>query len=173
MQLATYKGERNLTDLVHRVYRIEGGGARIRTEEAVEALLKANPHLRDLSEVPVGALIVLPTVQPHNGHEEVRPVSDMARDVLIQAEQAFNDFQSVLHGSIDNQRNAAAETSTLINSKKFKQLVGKVPELRKRVPKITEAVDTKRRDAEVRSQSYKIAAAIIAEDFRDLKALLP
>jgi phage tail protein X len=64
MQVAIFQGENSLSDLVARLFNLEGQGARAGGKAAEESLLRANPHLADLSQVAPGAVIVIPPDAP-------------------------------------------------------------------------------------------------------------
>jgi hypothetical protein len=64
MPFSIFKGEKSLTDLVHRLFNIKGPSAQSQVQQASDALLKANPQLKDLSKVPAGAPIAIPAKTP-------------------------------------------------------------------------------------------------------------
>lgn len=62
MRVTIYQGERQLSDLARRLFEIKGAKAKELTKEAEAALLRANPHLKDLKHVPEGTVLVVPDV---------------------------------------------------------------------------------------------------------------
>ena len=60
MKFAVSKGEKELSELTARIFDIKGRGAAEAAKKAEAALLKANPHIADLTKIPEGTLIVIP-----------------------------------------------------------------------------------------------------------------
>src|SRR5436189_5995906 len=72
MRFVVFKGEKSVTDLANRLFRIPGGSGQPAIKQAAAALLKANPQLKDISKVPIGSLIAIPdTAPPLNPDEQV------------------------------------------------------------------------------------------------------
>jgi hypothetical protein len=60
MPFSIYRGEKSLNDLVLRLFNLKDPLAKSQLQQARDALLKANPQLRDLTTVSHGSLIVIP-----------------------------------------------------------------------------------------------------------------
>ena len=52
MKFAVSKGEKELSELTARIFEIKGRGAAETAKKAEAALLKANPHITDLTKIP-------------------------------------------------------------------------------------------------------------------------
>jgi len=52
MKFAVSKGEKELSELTARIFDIKGRGAAETAKKAEAALLKANPHIADLTKIP-------------------------------------------------------------------------------------------------------------------------
>jgi hypothetical protein len=70
MRFVMFKGEKTVTDLATRLFRIKGRGSQAAIKQAADSLLKANPQLKDTSTVPVGSLIAIPDSAPPLASEE-------------------------------------------------------------------------------------------------------
>ncbi len=64
MSFAIYKGEKNVAELATRLFQLRGSGSKTTVKQASDALLKANPQLKDISQVPIGSVIVVPPDAP-------------------------------------------------------------------------------------------------------------
>lgn len=64
MRFAIFKGEKTVADLASRLFRVQGRGSQAATKQTADALLKANPHLKDMSKVAPGSLIAIPDAAP-------------------------------------------------------------------------------------------------------------
>jgi phage tail protein X len=91
MRLATFKGEKTVNDLGSRLFRIRGRGSQAAMKQATDALLKANPQLKDLSKVPVGALITIPDIAPPIAPGEEVTSAAFVRSFAAQNVQAALD----------------------------------------------------------------------------------
>src|SRR5262249_11904148 len=68
-----------------------GRGAHAATKEASDALLKANPQLKDINKVPVGSLIIIPDAAPAVPAEEQAISADLVRSFAVESVQATLD----------------------------------------------------------------------------------
>ena len=106
MRFALFKGEKNVTALINRLFSIQGRGAQAATQQAAAALLKANPQLKEVSKVPVGSLIAIPdTVPPLNPGEQVFAPSLSNSFAAERVQSAFE----LLHQRLDEIETMAAE----------------------------------------------------------------
>jgi len=64
MSFAIYKGEKNISELVSRLFRLQGKGSQAANKQAADALLKANPQLKDFSKLALGSVITMPETAP-------------------------------------------------------------------------------------------------------------
>ncbi len=64
MSFAIFKGEKSVTELAARVFGLQGKGAQPAAKQAGDLLLKANPQLKEISQVPIGSVILVPADAP-------------------------------------------------------------------------------------------------------------
>lgn len=136
MWLATYQGERSLSRVIQRLFEIKGPGSRALAREAEMALLQANPHLRDLTKVPAGALIVVPEVSGIKPAEEVRPVENAVGDVLHEFRQGVDSLLPKLKASVTRQTEEANNTLKALQSRELRELARQEPAMQKRLDTI-------------------------------------
>jgi hypothetical protein len=105
MRLTMFKGEKTVNDLGSRLFRIRGRGSEAAMKHATDALVKANPQLKDLSKVPVGALITVPDNAP-----PITPGEEVTSAALVRSFAAPN-----VQAALDSlqKRLSEIETSTL------------------------------------------------------------
>ncbi|HLJ27825.1 MAG TPA: hypothetical protein VKY85_14025 [Candidatus Angelobacter sp.] len=88
MSKAIFKGETNIKDLVTRLFPLSDKSPQ-KIKEAGDALLQANPQLKDLSKVPAGALLQIPAGAPPLRAAEKAPEIIFRREAVArQAQQA-------------------------------------------------------------------------------------
>ena len=64
MPFAIFKGEKTIDELVTRLFPPQGKSSKTTAKQIATALLKANPQLKQLSNVPAGAVLVIPDTAP-------------------------------------------------------------------------------------------------------------
>ncbi len=148
MRLATTKGEKNVSELVTRVFDIKGPGAKARAKEAEAALLEANPHLANVANLPEGTVIVLPEAADVKPAEEARPLETSARNVLTELAQNIGNLRAVLESSVNSQAQEARDALELLKSPELLRAVERSPSLKERLPKSAEEATARLRDAE-------------------------
>jgi hypothetical protein len=92
MRFAVFKGEKSITDLAKRLFRLQGRGSQAATKQAADALLKANPQLSNISEVPAGSLIALPDTAPPLHPDEQTVVPGLVRAFAVETVQSAFDW---------------------------------------------------------------------------------
>jgi len=105
MRFAIFKGEKSISDLTTRLFRIQGRGSKAATKQAADTLLKANPQLKDISKVAVGSIIAIPDTAPPVASEEGAISAGLMRVLVVQNRQAAFDAMQ--------QRLSDIETSAL------------------------------------------------------------
>lgn len=90
MRYILFNGEKSIQDLAARVFQVSGRKQSKAITQAVDALLKANPHLSDLSSVPVGTPITVPDNAPPFALNDAG-VSTLTRTSAVERLQAAMD----------------------------------------------------------------------------------
>src|ERR1700733_513111 len=88
MRFVMFEGENSISDLVARIFGIHGRGSQASAKQAEAHLLKANPHLTDLSKVPVGSLVAVPDTAPPISPDQRAVASSAARSLTVQTGQS-------------------------------------------------------------------------------------
>ena len=91
MSYAIYKGEKNMSELVSRLFGLQGKGTQSAIKQAADALLKTNPQLKDFSKVAVGSVIAVPgTAPPLQSAVQANEFTVMRSSAVMSAQQAFS-----------------------------------------------------------------------------------
>jgi hypothetical protein len=113
MRFVIFNGEESLTALATRVFGSAARGAKTTTKHNADALLKANPRLKDLSKISPGSLILVPDDAPEVlPGEEAIAVGTMRSQVTQNIQNALDLLQKRL-GEIDS--SAIDEVTTTID----------------------------------------------------------
>lgn len=158
MSFAIFKGETSMRDLVSRLFGLSGKGAQAKADQAANALLQANPQLKDIGKVLVGSVINVPATAPPLVPAQAAPAS-VARsvDIANQTQQTL-DMLSQRLNDIDARATAAANSLlTLAQSKQAQTIAQSLPEVKAQLPSLVSSLQTVASDTkasqEMRSQA--------------------
>jgi hypothetical protein len=148
MRISTFHGEKTLAELTTRLYKISGTRSEAQLKKAEEALLRANPHLGDFSELADGAPIVVPNVPGVKSGEEDPAISTTPGEVARAAREAFAALRGAVESSIelqDTQANAALE---LLKSRELKAAATRDPAVKQQMEAALQATQADQKDAQ-------------------------
>jgi hypothetical protein len=119
MSFVIFKGEKNIEDLVNRIFHLPNASAKA-SQDAQDALLQANPQLKDLSTVPAGSVLEVPPTAPPVNEAEQAPASIVrwiaatrqAQETLSAVDQRLSDIEQ-------RTQDAAAAFGAFAKSKQF------------------------------------------------------
>lgn len=173
MRFATLKGERSVSELAGRLFRLRGPGMGARAREVETALVRANPQLRDLERLPEGVMIVVPEIADVEPAEEARPVDVGASAVVGEVRRVLGDVRTALGAAAANHAAEATETLNLLKSRELKALAGTTPGLSERLPRIADAAHERLKEAKATQAFQEQALAQLERDLDDLMKRLP
>ena len=144
MSFAIYKGEKSVTDLAARLFGLQGKGQHPAARQAGDLLLKANPQLKNMSQVPVGSVIVVPPEAPSLQPGGSPVPADLLRAFAAErAHQLLDGLDSRL-AEIESQAQDATNSILLqAKSKEAKTASASNPTLRANLPTITKSADAR------------------------------
>ena len=129
MKFAVSKGEKELSELTARLFEIRGRGAAERAKKAEATLLKANPHLSDLSKVPDGTLIVIPDL-PDGPPVRAPQIASIGADIDEHLKYALKELRDAIDRSADSEEKVLAATTEALKSRELKDFARQSPELK-------------------------------------------
>jgi hypothetical protein len=166
MNFATSKGERKLSDLVQRLYPVQGKAALGR--QAEDALLRANPHLADLSKVPAGSLILVPPVPGLAAAAEPPPVEGAVRDAVDAVRKALDGVKAALDESAATADADLKQTLDLLADADLKKAVGQKPAAGVRLAAIGEEAKRQAQEAKATADANRRALDALQKGLSDL-----
>lgn len=122
MRVTTYQGERQLSDLARRLFEIKGSKAKELTKEAEAALLRANPHLKDLKHVPDGTVLVVPDVPGTTGSGDTADPDIGTGQLAEELRRVREAAQQAMERNIADLTQQAKTTMELQKSPELKKL---------------------------------------------------
>ncbi|GEM_PF-1706512 len=168
MQFATTRGETTMAALTSRLFKLDGPAAKARSKQVENALLQANPQLRNLTTVPPGATIEVPAIEGIAPTAEVQPVEDAARATLAalvtEVGQALTATGAALDAAMKFQDQEARETLQALKSGEFGRLAKEQPALQKRLPQIKQEATANLRGVAVLAAAQRKALTQVDSD---------
>lgn len=169
MSFAIFKGETSVKDLVSRLFRLPDKTAKT-AKQAADALLKANPQLREISKVPVGTVIDIPAnAFPLNPSEEAP--SSVARQVAIarQAQQSLYLLDQKLADIDARAADGANAFLALAQSKQAQALVQNSPDLKEQAPNLIASAQSLTKAVKAQQDARSTTVA----DFQNRLQMIP
>lgn len=170
MSFVIFKGEKNLKELVNRLFRLPSKSAKT-AKEAEDALLQANPQLKDPSKVPVGSILEVPSTAPPINASEEAPAS-VVRLVAAtrQAQQGLAVVDQKL-AEIESRAADAAEAfvsltkseqlRSFTKSEQFRALAAVAPDLKEQPSLLATAVRSLSNDVKKQQSARSKAISTI------------
>lgn len=162
MKFAVSKGEKELSELTARIFDIKGRGAAEAAKKAEAALLKANPHITDLSKIAEGTLIVIPDLTD-SPPVKATQTAVLGADLHEPLKLSLKELAGAFTRSADYQDSAATAANELLKSREIKEFVGQLPEAKEQIEKLSEALKNQAKEAKANAAAQKEALAQLQE----------
>lgn len=164
MKFAVSKGETEISELAGRLFEVKGRGAAASSQQVEAALLKANPHLSDLTKVKPGTLIVIPDLAdiPKTRGPQT---SDGGNDAMDQLKFAMEDLLGAMERSAKSEEAALAAQTEALKDRELRDLAAQSPEAKEQFSKLTEALKN-------RAKELKTEAGALRDGVKPLLAAL-
>jgi hypothetical protein len=144
MNIAIFNGEKNVADLVARLFQLRGTGSKTTIKQASDALLRANPQLKDIGKLPVGSVIVVPADAPVVPANQTPAPANLVRAFAAERTQQLLSTLDSRLGEIESRASdAASDILKLAKSKQAQTAAANNPNLRTVLPAIVKSAQTK------------------------------
>jgi seryl-tRNA(Sec) selenium transferase len=148
MRLGIYGGERNLSELAGRLYRISGKGAGEVARKAEAALLDANPQLRTLGRLPEGTVLVVPEVKDAAPSDDVTSVAGAAVALVEGIRRDLTAFRNAVEDSARTEADALRNTIRIAKSSHVRGAARTVEPLKTRLPQVIDTAGARLKKVE-------------------------
>src|SRR5574341_2036192 len=156
MKFAVSKGETELAELTARIFDIKGRGATETAKRAEAALIKANPHLRDLTKVKEGTLIVIPEL-PESPPLRGSQTAGVGAELDDQVKLAVKELDDVIGRSAASEEQAAAADSEALKDRELREFAARSPESKEQLERIADAIKNKPKETKATAAAQKEA----------------
>lgn len=149
MRFVMFEGEDSISDLVARIFGIHGRGSQASAKQVEAHLLKANPHLTDLSKVAVGSLVAVPDTAPAISPDRRAVASSAVHSLAAQtAQNALEAMQQRLTYLENSAANRLKSAMDRIQNAEFKTALASLSEENIQLPVQMPDLDTVAQDTE-------------------------
>jgi enamine deaminase RidA (YjgF/YER057c/UK114 family) len=179
MNIAELKGDKTVKALATRLLaKPAKGGAKISQSEMEAELVRLNPELSKIHELPEGTPVVVPSQFGLAPAESKQPLRDLTAGLLDQAEQVLENFRESLAKHARESAAQAERVKTWLASAQSKEALRQSPDLKevfattaatlKGLPKTEAAAEKSRGTAldEIQSALAELRAKIAAPETR-------
>jgi hypothetical protein len=144
MAFAIYKGEKNIAELAARLFQPHGSGSRAALKQASAALLKANPQLNDVSQIPIGSVIVVPAdAPPLQSGQSPAPASLVRAFAAERTQQLLDSLDNRLSYLDAKASGATNAILALAKTKEAQTAAANSPTLKANLPAIVKSSETR------------------------------
>jgi hypothetical protein len=163
-QLAMFQGEQTVEELAARVFKVSGSDPQA-AKQATAALLKANPQLANLAQVPAGTVIVVPdTGVAVNGGQTVRPTTLLSADPTATVTAHVSAFGASLATASMAAATQANSTVALATDPNLKAAVANNAALTQRLATLTQSTNAALADLQAKRTLLQQALAQMQQD---------
>ena len=167
MKFSTYQGERSVAELTRRLFDIKGRKSEELRKQAEAALLRANPHLRELNKASAGMPIVVPDVPGVEPAKATPPIT-LGQDVLGQLRRALAGAHDAIERAVASETDDNDTAKEVLKNRLLKDLGRQVPDLEKRITQVTDGVKARQKEIAAFKTSSARDLAQLQKDFAQL-----
>jgi hypothetical protein len=162
MQVVEVRREKSVKELVTRLFEIAGADAERKIKEVEDALLRANPELKEVDKLSPGRLIVIPRDVNLPRMKEATTLSEQVDKISAEVQQALDGLRRGLKAATTEDINAELHTLEVLNTDEVKRLTSNDAELKALVTKVA-------RDSKTRMKQLKALRTFQDEMVSQLK----
>ena len=154
MKYAVSKGESEISELAGRLFDIKGRGSAAASKQAEAALLKANPHLQDLTKIKPGTLVIIPEaadIPPVRGPQTTGAGADM----MGQLKFALEDLAGAIERAAKSDEESLAGQTEALKDRELRDFAAQSPEAKEQFGKLSEALKNRSKEIKVNTAAQK------------------
>jgi hypothetical protein len=167
MKFAVSKGESDVADITTRLFDIKGKGAAEKAKRTQAALLAANPHLSDLTNVPAGTIIMIPDL-PDNPSVRAPQTAGIGAELGDHLKVTVKESTDAIGRSTERGEAAVTATIEALKDRELRDFAAQTPELREQLDKIGETAKADLKDIKAAAAAQKEAMAKLEEALKKM-----
>ena len=154
MKYAVSKGESEISELAGRIFDIKGRGSAAASKQAEAALLKANPHLHDLTKIKPGTLIVIPEAA-ENPPVRGPQTTGAGGDTMEQLKFALEDLAGAIERAAKSDEESLAGQTEALKDRELRDFAAQSPEAKEQFGKLSEALKNRSKEIKANTAAQK------------------
>jgi len=161
MPIATFRGEKSVAEVADKLYVRLTPRQR---EKAEAAILKANPQLSDIRNVPEGTILRVPDL-PELRTKVSRSLENPDAQIAKTLADMLTSYTKELSGRIKNDQEATKSQLTLLKSAKFRREIASAPSLQALADQAMKTLDARAKSV---AERQKLVEAAVKQALSDL-----
>jgi len=162
MAIATYRGERSVSEITNKLFTKL---TPLQREKAEAALLKANPQLSNLRKLPKGSILRVPDL-PELRAKTSRSLENPDDQIVKQISESLDAFNKHMRQQVDSEQKSVKQQTALLKSARFKKDISKSEQLQALASDASKALSARSKNI---AERQKKVDASIKQAMKDLK----
>ncbi len=154
MKYAVSKGESEISELAGRLFDIKGRGSAAASKQAEAALLKANPHLHDLTKIKPGTLIIIPETA-ENPPVRGPQTTGAGGDTMEQLKFVLEDLAGAIERAAKSDEETVAGQTEALKDRELRDFAAQSPEAKEQLGKLSEALKNRSKEIKANTAAQK------------------
>ena len=162
MAIATFRGERSVSEITDKLY---SKLTPLQREKAESALIKANPQLRKIRKLPRGTILHVPDL-PELRAKTNRSLENPDDQIVKNIVGALGDFSKHMDKQASIEQKSIKQQTTLLKSAKFKKDTSNLEESQALAKDASKALTARSKNIDARRKKVEES---IKQAVKDLK----
>ena len=162
MAIATYRGERSVSEITNKLFTKL---TPLQREKAETALLKANPQLGNIRKLPKGSILRVPDL-PELRAKTNRRLENPDDQIVKHITESLDAFGKHMRQQIDSEQKSVKQQTKLLKSAKFKKDISKSEQLQALAADANKALSARSKNI---AERQKKVDETIRQAVKDLK----
>jgi phage tail protein X len=171
-RMAILKGDKNVSELASRLFKLKAGETQA-SGAAIDSLVKANPQLSDLGQLPAGSAVLVPDTAAGPDAAETLPPAGLSAVNTSRIATAVATFAGALGTASDSATAQADNTLAVLKDRTLTAAIAKDPDLAQRVSAIVDGARATLKDLEAQKASLQNGIAQLQSDLANFLKLEP
>lgn len=162
MAIATYRGERSVSEITNKLFTKL---TPLQREKAETALLKANPQLSNIRKLPKGSILRVPDL-PELRAKTNRSLESPDDQIVKHITESLDAFGKHMRQQVDSEQKSVKQQAKLLKSAKFKKDISKSEQLQALAADANKALSARSKNI---AERQKKVDETIRQAVKDLK----
>ena len=163
MAIATYRGERSVSEITEKLFTRLTPAQRAKAETA---LVKANPQLKNISKLPKGAILRVPDL-PELRTKTTRSLENPDDQIVKHITRSLAAFSKHLGGQSSTEQASIKQQGSLLKSAKFKKDIASTEGLQALAKEAGKTLGVRAKAIGERQKKVDEAIKQVARDFEE------